>query len=819
MANNYQIGVNFSGNLGNLPQASNQAAKALGNVDASARSAARGMDDLRGSTASIPGIAAKAAAALGSLDAASKSAGAGFNSLGREAREAVFSMEGLASNTVKAITPIATLEARLEQLQTEMGKIGTVQGAAHLANQFDILNRTLTETKAQITQAANAAIGLSRAFNTVATGGLNRLAPAIRPVLTDLKVMPQAANQASAALNRLKGATGQGSTALTDFSRIIQDSPFGIIGIGNNITQLADSFGNLVKASGGVGPAFKSLFSAATGFGGIALAISAITSALTFASVGLSAWTRGFGGAKGATDAWKEAMEDANKTAGEEIAKITILNSVTADTSRTMKEREAAVKMLQKEYPAYFGNLSKEALLNGDVAKATYDAVTAIRSKAKAQAILTLITQETQKQLELELKREDIQRQFENRVTEFTKRSAALNKNLGITPRAAKITDNAFSDLRKSLEEANEEFKQSEQRVGDLVRRFDTADLKNPLDSFSEKTKKERKKEDETLKALRKELAGYERQLSDINELRKQGALPINKENDALDLQLKIYETLGKIDAREVAIKAKPELEINPQILELQIQEAIREAGVRMSGGEGVTVPLSIRPKFSDGSSPNPFSPANILGPIPDNAFDGVVNAAIAASQAAQARMRQALREGFYETTAQSIQEGITQAADVLGQSLSTIFQDGVGEGLAQAAEGFLGIIGNILQEVGKYVVATSKLVIALQATLKKLFGEPIAGLAAGLGLIALGGVLKNIKIPAFATGVKNFGGGVALVGETGPELVNMPQGSNVIPNHLLGVGGGQGQQLYAVIRGEDLYLSNRAVSSRRARM
>jgi phage-related protein len=34
-----------------------------------------------------------------------------------------------------------------------------------------------------------------------------------------------------------------------------------------------------------------------------------------------------------------------------------------------------------------------------------------------------------------------------------------------------------------------------------------------------------------------------------------------------------------------------------------------------------------------------------------------------------------------------------------------------------------------------------------------------------------------------FAGGVTNFGGGMAIVGEKGPELVNLPRGSDVIPN------------------------------------
>ena len=41
----------------------------------------------------------------------------------------------------------------------------------------------------------------------------------------------------------------------------------------------------------------------------------------------------------------------------------------------------------------------------------------------------------------------------------------------------------------------------------------------------------------------------------------------------------------------------------------------------------------------------------------------------------------------------------------------------------------------------------------------------------------------KDLHIPGFASGVQNFSGGMAVVGENGPELVNLPAGSSVIPN------------------------------------
>ncbi len=43
-------------------------------------------------------------------------------------------------------------------------------------------------------------------------------------------------------------------------------------------------------------------------------------------------------------------------------------------------------------------------------------------------------------------------------------------------------------------------------------------------------------------------------------------------------------------------------------------------------------------------------------------------------------------------------------------------------------------------------------------------------------------GYIKLPTIPRFASGVSNFGGGWAWVGENGPELLNLPRGSNVVP-------------------------------------
>jgi hypothetical protein len=60
----------------------------------------------------------------------------------------------------------------------------------------------------------------------------------------------------------------------------------------------------------------------------------------------------------------------------------------------------------------------------------------------------------------------------------------------------------------------------------------------------------------------------------------------------------------------------------------------------------------------------------------------------------------------------------------------------------------------------------------------------------------SVGGVLGALHIPGFASGVTNFSGGLAMVGEDGPELVNLPSGSDVIPTPQVKAMSGTGRTI-----------------------
>lgn len=76
----------------------------------------------------------------------------------------------------------------------------------------------------------------------------------------------------------LKKGAANATPTLQEFSRVIQDAPFGIQGVANNITQLVSNFGNLSRAAGGTKAALSSLLGAFAGPAGLLFVVSLVTS-------------------------------------------------------------------------------------------------------------------------------------------------------------------------------------------------------------------------------------------------------------------------------------------------------------------------------------------------------------------------------------------------------------------------------------------------------------------------------------------------------------------------------------------------------------
>ena len=231
---------------------------------------------------------------------------------------------------------------------------------------------------------------------------------------------------------------------LTQFSRIAQDAPFGIIGIGNNITATAEAFSSLKAQTGSTGGALKALGSSLAGTGGILLGVSLLTTGLTLlAQSGLSVGDV-IDKITGNFDAFGAELNkisvDAAKNSGQEIAGLKALISVAQDDVNSRKDRLIAVEELQSKYPGYFGNLTKEQILTGDLTAVTRELSKAIIARAEASAIADKIGELAAKKLDLQIQKEkelvDLQKAQTN-VKQANENLKIANNIAGAGQRAA----------------------------------------------------------------------------------------------------------------------------------------------------------------------------------------------------------------------------------------------------------------------------------------------------------------------------------------------------------------------------------------------
>lgn len=117
-----------------------------------------------------------------------------------------------------------------------------------------------------------------------------------------------------------------------------------------------------------------------------------------------------------------------------------------------------------------------------------------------------------------------------------------------------------------------------------------------------------------------------------------------------------------------------------------------------------------------------------------------------------------------YDAAKKSLTE-VNNASAQLGNALSTAFADAVVEG-----KNLSDVLSNLLKTLEK---------AAINSLFSSFFNAPASG---GLSPFAS---LFNSIIPGFADGTDSAPGGLAWVGENGKELMNVPRGSQIIPNDV----------------------------------
>ena len=221
-----------------------------------------------------------------------------------------------------------------------------------------------------------------------AVQGLNQVQAELDQTAKDAAALGNSVERASAKIRTLPAVTGQATATLTNFSRVVQDAPFGIIGIANNIDPLVQSFNSLKASTGSTSGAFKALIGQLTGPAGLALGISVATSLL------ITYGDRLFGASAGAKElaAQTKAAADAQKQIitqlGQERAEVDKLIILINSENTTRGQKETILKKLQQISPQYFGDLKNEAGLVDKLTEA-YKKYTASLVARSEIAVLT----------------------------------------------------------------------------------------------------------------------------------------------------------------------------------------------------------------------------------------------------------------------------------------------------------------------------------------------------------------------------------------------------------------------------------------------
>jgi len=289
------------------------------------------------------------------------------------------------------------------------------------------------------------------------------------------------ADAAARGFSKLPQSANQATLAMSNLGRVVQDAPFGFIAIANNLDPLLQSFQQLQKTSGGTTGALKSLLGSLSGPGGIALALSAVTSAITFAQIGFDRWFGGLSKNKGVVDEQAKEFQrlqevirslggsvgnltiEFGASANAQISKVNALIAVVNNLNATDEERQNALTQLQQLNKAYFGDVTLSAK-GLELLKSRQDEYNkALQNQAAQQGFINKLND-----AEVESAK------VENRVASLQKQLVNLRSELARTPRfeikgQTEVETKRYRELQNQITTVNNELKNQESALNGLT--------------------------------------------------------------------------------------------------------------------------------------------------------------------------------------------------------------------------------------------------------------------------------------------------------------------------------------------------------------
>lgn len=158
----------------------------------------------------------------------------------------------------------------------------------------------------------------------------------------------------------IEGFSKRATMSLMSLSQVIQDLPYGFIGIQNNIPILTQQFGTLVQESGGFASALKALGSSLISPTGLVFGISALTSGITYlvqqyGSLG-NAFDAVFNSSKRLTDQQKKIVD----SIASESTEVLTLYGLYKNLNDSKEKQSQILDVLNKKNSEYFGNLKNQ---------------------------------------------------------------------------------------------------------------------------------------------------------------------------------------------------------------------------------------------------------------------------------------------------------------------------------------------------------------------------------------------------------------------------------------------------------------------------
>ena len=554
------------------------------------------------------------------------------------------------------------------------------------------------------------------------------LATGVSAATTQLNQLGAAAQATAPKFEQLSKSTSRYNGIGIDFARVIQDAPFGIIGVGNNIQQLAQSFAALGNA-GDSGQtklqlAFKSIFSSGNL---LVLAVSAITTILTLYEKGAFKSADATEDLNKKLDEYREKLQgiakanlEGIKNAQSEIANFKLLQAQAENTNISYEKRIEAVQKLQKQYPEYLKSLTTEQILTGNVGTA-YDNLTAsIIATAKAKA-------------------------FQSQIGENALNQATL---------AAQVEDNLVKIKDLQIERANvlaSSEKQNSRDKQDFLTR--AAAIQSNINALEDQNKLN-KKDSAKLDAENLKLAG------EINEKVSQGADFVNDTGKGIDKNKKALEkysqawddfNLGQETARELLEK----LTFSTKDYEKTIFAAL--SSYQKIESKQVKIKLEVEGFEPETAGPRPF----------EVFLDDV------AYQLDKLPELEARVADFAKTINDLIEGNVTDAFVDLGYTIGETLANGgnlltaIGGSLLKSFGRFLGQFGQQLIAYGVAAGAFGKVSAALANPASAIIAAPLA-IAAGIALTAIAGAIGGLgKKGPGGGGGSGSGGGSAAQGSS----------------------------------------------------